>query len=106
MFCGSVIALNITNEETDIIEISTTEITPMMASNSCYTSVNQMQNLINTGHAPIGVTFVHNGFQGQQPHVHFSDGTAMNFDGSAHHGSPAPNSLIMKWLNNNGWCIK
>ena len=47
------------------------EFVPMMANECDYTSVNQMQQLINRGQAPSTVTYVHNGFQGQQPHVHF-----------------------------------
>lgn len=35
LFCGSVIALNNSNEEPDIVGLSTNEIMPMMA-NSCY----------------------------------------------------------------------
>ena len=81
------------------------ELSPMMARGCGYTSVNQMQHLINSGQAPSSVTYVHNGFQGQQPHVHFSDGTAMNFDGSAHHGNPNPNISTIRWLNSHGWCI-
>ena len=81
------------------------ELQPMMASRCGYTSVNQMQHLIDSNQAPSTITQVHNGFQGQQPHVHFSDDTAMNFDGSPHHGNPQPNAKTMKWLNDHGWCI-
>ena len=81
------------------------ELSPMMARGCGYKSVNQMQHLINSGQAPSSVTYVHNGFQGQQPHVHFSDGTAMNFDGTAHHGNPNPSVSTMRWLNSQGWCI-
>jgi len=95
----------VTEEATVVAEETTHELVPVMASECGYTSVNQMQHLINSGQAPSSVTHVHNGFQGQQPHVHFSDGTAMNFDGSAHHGNPNPSVSTMRWLNSHGWCI-
>ena len=98
--------------ETDDVVIDTEanlggedELQPMVANGCGYTSVNQMQHLITSGQAPSSITFVHNGFQGQQPHVHFSDGTAMNLDGSPHHGNPQPTVKTMEWLNNHGWCI-
>ena len=94
-----------TEDNTASTEETLQELMPMMARGCGYTSVNQMQQLINSGQAPSTVTYVHNGFQGQQPHVHFSDGTAMNFDGTAHHGNPNPSASTMRWLNSHGWCI-
>ena len=90
---------------TVVTEEPAQELVPLMARGCGYTSVNQMQHLVVSGQAPSAVTAVHNGFQGQQPHVHFSDGTAMNFDGSAHHGNPNPSNTTMNWLNSHGWCL-
>lgn len=41
-----------------------------------------------------------------QIHIHFSDGTSMNYDGSIHdkmHGTPNITCPIEKWLQKNGW---
>ena len=101
---GTCVHAAVVDETTQVADELTQELMPMMASGCGYTSVNQMQHLINSGQAPSSITSVHNGFQGQQPHVHFSDGTAMNFDGTAHHGSPNPTASTMSWLNGHGWC--
>ncbi|MBQ7339067.1 MAG: hypothetical protein IJW40_11540 [Clostridia bacterium] len=87
-----------------IVEDSAQELVPMMARSCGPTSVNQMQHLITSGQAPSSIVVVHHGFQGQQSHVHFSERTAMNFDGSTHHGNPNPSAATMRWLNSHGWC--
>lgn len=46
--------------------------------------------------------------ENDQPHIHFKNGTAINFDGSMHHGSIKDLKItnqIAKWLLNNGWSI-
>jgi hypothetical protein len=39
----------------------------------------------------------------QKPHVHFKDGTALNFDGTSHHGIPRLTNAIREWLLKHGW---
>lgn len=44
--------------------------------------------------------------EGQQPHVHFKDGTSLNQDGTvhdAHKGTPNLTNSTRKWLEENGW---
>lgn len=46
--------------------------------------------------------------EGQQPHVHFKDGTSLNQDGTvhnAHRGIPNPTKKIKDWLIKNGWKV-
>ena len=98
-----------TESDVSVIEIvdhedDAEELIPMVTPRCGYTSVNQMQHLIDSGQAPSSITGCHLGFQGQQPHVHFSDGTAMNLDGTPHHGSPNPSKSTLNWLNSHGWC--
>ena len=72
--------------------------------NGTYTSVNQMQMMVERGQAPAGVVSVHNahGAYGK-PHVHFTTG-ALNIDGSVHDGtSPNLTSSQRSWLSVNGW---
>lgn len=45
---------------------------------------------------------------GQEPHVHFKDGTFLNKDGTihdAHKGTPNPSNKVIKWLKENGWKV-
>ena len=71
------------------------------------TSPNQMQKQVERGQAPKGVVRVDNPkVPGQQPHVHFSDGTSLNIDGSVHdakNGIPNLTNEIRIWLEKNGW---
>ena len=77
------------------------------------TSRNQMQKQVENGQAPKEVDRVdgvHTNLKppNDQPHVHFKNGTAINFDGSMHHGSIKDLKItnqIAKWLLNNGWSI-
>jgi RHS repeat-associated protein len=70
-------------------------------------SRNQMQQQAARGQAPKGVDRVDNPHvPGQQPHVHYDDGTASNMDGSTHdagNGVPNPSQAIRRWLIDNGW---
>ena len=71
------------------------------------TSPNQMQEQVRSGQAPKTVVRVDNPkIQGQLPHVHFSDGTAMNIDGSIHDAMNGTHHLTNSeriWLFKNGW---
>ena len=66
------------------------------------TSPNQMQMQVERGQAPKGVLRVDNPkIPGQQPHIHFSDGTSLNIDGSVHdrkNGIPNLTNEIKIWL--------
>jgi len=73
-------------------------------------SRNQMQKDVEKGKAPKGVDRVdppHNpNVPDQKPHVHFTDGTAMNYDGTPHdksHGNPNITKKIAKWLESYNW---
>ena len=71
------------------------------------TSQNQMQKQVERGQAPEGVDRVDKPHvPGQQPHVHYEDGTASNVDGSTHDmgkGTPNPSKEIRGWLLENDW---
>jgi len=71
------------------------------------TSRNQMQKQVDRGQAPKGVDRADNPHvPGQQPHVHYDDGTSSNMDGSTHdagNGTPNPSQAIRQWLIDNGW---
>ena len=71
------------------------------------TTQNQMQKQVEKGQAPKDVDRVDKPHQqGQQNHVHFKDGTAMNQDGTIHdrhRGIPNPSNEVKNWLENNGW---
>jgi hypothetical protein len=43
---------------------------------------------------------------GQEPHVHYEDGTSSNQSGSvhdAHRGTPSPGNAAIEWLKEHGW---
>ena len=71
------------------------------------TSPNQMQKQVERGKAPSTVVRVDNPkIPGQLPHIHFSDGTAMNIDGSTHDAMKGVHELTNAeriWLFENGW---
>lgn len=73
------------------------------------TSQSQMQKQVERGQAPKEVDRVDKPhIEGQQPHVHFKDGTSQNIDGSvhdAHRGTPNLTNKVKKWLTNNGWKV-
>ncbi|GAA0592893.1 hypothetical protein GCM10010394_22720 [Streptomyces crystallinus] len=71
-------------------------------------SPNQMNEDVRLGNAPAGVIRVDKGLtKGEQDHVHFKDGTALNKDGTWKHdgnGDPRPpNRKQQKWLEGHGW---
>ena len=81
---------------------------PVLVHNSCgwkVTSPNQMQKQVEKGQAPSTVVRVDNPkAPGQLPHIHFSDGTAMNMDGSVHDAMKGIHTLTnseRSWIFNN-----
>lgn len=83
----------------------------ILVHNKCRpTSQNQMQKQVEQGNAPNGVDRVDPAHvPGQQPHVHFSDGTSLSMDGTIHdkhRGIPNITNAIAKWLDVNGWANK
>ena len=85
-------------------------ISAVLVHNTCSgkpTSPNQMQKQVERGQAPSTVIRVDNPkIPGQLPHIHFSDGTAMNIDGSIHDAMRGAHTLTNGeriWIFDNGW---
>lgn len=78
-------------------------------SNRDRTSANQMQDQVERGQAPKQVDRVDAGnpnIPNNKDHIHFTDGTALNYDGTpSHHnaGIPKITNSIKKWLLRNNW---
>ncbi|WP_141924272.1 polymorphic toxin-type HINT domain-containing protein [Haloactinospora alba] len=72
-------------------------------------SVNQVADKIKKGNAPRGVERLDKGQPetGEQPHIHFDDGSALNLDGSWKGGHPPgnPTKKQRKWLEEIGWGV-
>ena len=69
-------------------------------------SPNQLNQQIRQGKAPKNVTRVDAGkVPGEQPHVHFKDGAALNKDGTWKHGYRALTEAEKQWLHENGWTL-
>ncbi len=69
-------------------------------------SVNQLNSEIKQGQAPKGMKRVDTGkITGEQTHVHFKDGSALNKDGSWKHGQSHLSNEAKKWLTDNGWTL-
>ena len=71
-------------------------------------SAGNMQKQVEAGQAPKGVDSVHKAhtLPHGKPHVHFSDGTSLNYDGTIHDklgGIPKLTRTIRSWLEKNGW---
>jgi hypothetical protein len=67
-------------------------------------SVNQMNQDIKTGKSPSTVERVDRGkILGEQDHVHFTDGSALNYDGTWKHGSKALSNAEIRWLQKYNW---
>lgn len=82
----------------------------VLAHNTCrgkITSPNQMQKQVVNGQAPKTVIRVDNPkIPNQLPHIHFSDGTALNIDGSIHDAMNGIHKLTKSeriWIFKNGW---
>lgn len=71
------------------------------------TSPNQMRKQVERGQATSTVVRVDNPkIPGQLPHIHFSDGTAKNIDGSVHDAMRGVHTLTNSeriWIFDNGW---
>lgn len=73
------------------------------------TSPGQLDNEVNRGIAPKGIKHVHgahNPSEGGKPHVHYSDGTSSNIDGTIHDrlgGVPRPSNTIRDYLRRHLW---
>ena len=71
-------------------------------------SAGNIQKQVEAGQAPKGVDAVHKAhtLPHGKPHVHFSDGTSLNYDGTIHDKLgviPKPARAIRNWLEKNGW---
>ena len=67
-------------------------------------SPNQMNKDIQKGNAPRDIERVDVGkVKGEQTHVHFKDGSALNVDGSWKHGGKELTTMERNWLSENGW---
>jgi len=66
-----------------------------------------MQQEVQRGQAPRDVERVDRGHvPGQEPHVHYADGTSSNQSGGvhdAHRGTPNPSKATIEWLRSHGW---
>jgi hypothetical protein len=69
---------------------------------------NRMNDDIYSGHAPRTIERVDKGggVRGEQPHVHFDDGNALNIDGSWKHGEGRPlTGAEIDWLTSHFWPV-
>ena len=76
-------------------------------------SVAKMQGNVSAGKAPKSIQGVHSAHEStaehSKPHVHFSDGTAMNYDGTLHDKGKGVHTLTnaeKKWLEEHGWATE
>jgi hypothetical protein len=70
------------------------------------TSINQLNRLVRTGRAPAGITRFDRGrVFGEVSHVHFSNGAALNINGTWKHGSTVLTNQQIKFLTRHGWTI-
>lgn len=71
-------------------------------------SPSQLNKEIQKGQAPRGIERIDKGsksVKGEQTHVHFKDGTALNIDGTWKDGNGMLNQAQKEWLSKNGWNI-
>jgi uncharacterized protein RhaS with RHS repeats len=70
-------------------------------------SPGNMQKQVERGQAPRDIIRVDKGhIPGQEPHVHYKDGTSSNQSGGvhdAHKGTPNPSKKAKDWLRDHGW---
>ena len=67
-------------------------------------SGSQLQRDISKGRAPKSFKGIHKGkFKGEQTHVHFDDGSALNYDGTWKHGGRKLTKAEQEFLNNYDW---
>jgi RHS repeat-associated protein len=68
------------------------------------TSRNQLQKQVERGKAPKTVDRVDPGIgPNEQDHVHFTDGSALNEDGTWKHGGRPLTNAETEWIQQNGW---
>ncbi|KQQ65350.1 DUF6531 domain-containing protein [Microbacterium sp. Leaf320] len=70
-------------------------------------SLNQIQQSVQRGQGPRGVVRVDRGggVKGEIPHVHFSNGAALNIDGTWKHGFTTLTRDQVRWLVAHGWRV-
>ncbi len=79
----------------------------VLVHNDC--KINQMNKEIERGKAPKSVERVdgpHSSVKNSQAHVHFKDGTALNYDWTVHdkkRGTPKLTREVIDWLKKFGW---
>ena len=69
---------------------------------------NQLNQEIQRGQAPKGIARIDRGsksVKGEQTHVHFDNGNALNIDGTWKHGQGIITKAQREWLIKNGWKI-
>ena len=67
-------------------------------------SGNQLQRDISKGRAPKSFKGIHKGkYKGEQTHVHFDDGSTLNYDGTWKHGGRELTKAEQEFLNNYDW---
>ncbi len=67
-------------------------------------SPNQINKLVGKGNAPKGLDRVDVGkIKGEQTHIHFDDGAALNMNGTWKHGSTTLTKAQKEFLVKNGW---
>ena len=83
---------------------------PVLVHNYNPKNRNRMQNEVERGRAPKEIDRIdppHNpNVPDQKPHVHFKDGTSINYDGTPHdenHGIPNITKKVAKWLESFDW---
>jgi hypothetical protein len=66
-----------------------------------------MQKQVERGQAPRDINRIDRGhIPGQEPHIHFKDGTSSSQSGGihdAHKGIPSPSNKAIDWLKEHGW---
>ena len=63
-----------------------------------------MQKEVERGQAPKSVDSVHKGLiPNEKDHVHFTDGSARNQDGTWKHGFSDISNKVKDWLGKHGW---
>jgi hypothetical protein len=71
-----------------------------------HNSCNQMNKQIQRGQAPRSVQRVDRGkVTGEQDHIHFTDDSALNKDGSWKHGGRELTSAEAEWVQSWGWTL-
>jgi RHS repeat-associated protein len=68
------------------------------------TPASRMDMEVKRGQAPAGIERVDRGAgPWEKDHVHFKDGSALNFDGTWKHGNGTITNRQARWLRDHGW---